>query len=127
MKDISELNPHCYKTNPNIDKNLKTLFDRLLELQAAYKMDLVITSGLRDQAQQDELIAQGKTNARHSKHLSGNAADILDEDGILKSWLSFNVDLLTTIGFWMEDPKHTPTWVHVQIIGPMSGKRVFIP
>lgn len=78
MKDISELNPRNYKTNENIDKNLKTLFERVMELQDAFGSDFIITSGLRSDELQAELIAAGKTNAVHSKHIAGAAADIKD-------------------------------------------------
>jgi uncharacterized protein YcbK (DUF882 family) len=127
MEHIEELNPHEYKTSPNVDKNLKILFERLLEFQSAFGTDLVITSGLRDDAQQQELIAQGKTNAVHSKHLAGAAADILDADGKLSQFATTNIKLLEAIGFWIEHPDYTRGWVHLQILGPKSGKRIFIP
>lgn len=122
-----ELNPHDYKTNPNIDNNLKILFERLIELQDAYGHDLIITSGLRSDEQQLELRQAGKTNAIHSKHLAGAAADVLDEDGELAKWTKDNLQLMEKIGFWMEDFAYTHGWVHYQIMAPFSGKRVFIP
>lgn len=127
MENISELNPHGYKTVPNVDKNLQTLFLRLSEFQDAYGKPFTITSGLRDDAQQQELIAAGKTNAKHSKHLAGAAADILDEDGSLAAWVKDNIKMMEKIGLWFEDFGHTKGWVHAQILGPNSGKRVFIP
>jgi uncharacterized protein YcbK (DUF882 family) len=127
VKDISELNPKNYKTNPAIDRNLQTLFMRLNELQDAFGSTFHITSGLRSDAQQAELIAAGKTTAIHSKHLAGAAADILDADGKLAEWCKLNLDVLARIGFWCEDFGHTHGWVHFQIMAPGSGKRVFIP
>ena len=127
MKDFSEVNPHNYKTNPSMDKNLKVLYSRALELQEAIGRDLLITSGLRSDEQQQELIAQGKSNAPHSKHCAGAALDLLDEDGSLGKWALDNLDFLTTMGIWIEDPSHTNGWLHIQIMAPKSGKRVFIP
>jgi uncharacterized protein YcbK (DUF882 family) len=127
MQSISELNPNEYKTNPSVEKNLKILFERLLELQAASELDFVITSGLRSDEKQAELIAQGKTNAVHSKHLAGAAADIYDPDGKLKEFIMGNLRVLETIGLWAEHPDHTNGWVHVQMMPPKSGKRIFIP
>ncbi len=127
LKSISELNPHGYATNPNIDKNLETLFHRLNELQDALGYDIQINSGLRDQAQQNELIAQGKTNAVHSKHLAGVAADVNDPDGSLAKWVLENLSMMQSIGFWMEEFSRTKGWVHFQILPPGSGNRVFIP
>jgi len=127
LTTIDELNPHNYKTNKNIDTNLDILFDRLMELQNAVGYGLHINSGLRDQAQQNDLIAAGKTNATHSLHLDGAAADIADPDGSLKKWALDNIKLFEVIGFWMEAFESTPTWIHVQIQPPRSGKRIFIP
>lgn len=127
MKLIGELNPHNYPTNKNIDNNLKTLFERLQELQDAVGYDLTITSGLRSDEQQASLILAGKTNARHSMHLSGNAADIYDPDGTLKLWANDNLNFFVKTGFWMEAFESTPTWLHVQIQSPKSGNRIFIP
>lgn len=127
MKDISELNPKNYPTNPNIDKNLKVLFDRLLEMQAASKMNFIITSGLRSEAKQKSLIDAGKTKAIHSLHLAGAAADVLDKDGNLKDFILKNPEFLKSIGFWCEHPDYTKGWMHFQILAPKSGKRFFIP
>lgn len=127
MKDISELNPHHYQITPVIQNNLNILYDRLKEVQDAYGKNLVITSGLRSNEQQEELRLQGKTNAIHSKHLAGAAVDILDEDGSLSKWVSENLDLMEKIGLWMEDFNYTHGWVHFQMMAPFSGKRIFIP
>ena len=136
MKDISELNPHNYKTNQAIDENLKILFERLLEFQDACGIDFVITSGLRSNEKQEELIKQGRTTASRSYHLAGAAADILDKDESLTNWIKSNIGIMEKIGFWLEDFNSIKTmskklgcdvWVHVQIKPPKSGKRVFIP
>lgn len=127
MIHIGELNPHGYKTTPVIDKNLKILFERLMELQDASEMAFVITSGLRSDEQQLELRAQGKTRAVHSKHLAGAAADVYDPDRILSDWVLSNIEIVTRCGLWVEDPAYTKDWVHFQMMAPNSGKRVFIP
>lgn len=127
MKDISELNPRNYKTNENIDKNLKTLFERVMELQDAFGSDFIITSGLRSDELQAELIAAGKTNAVHSKHIAGAAADIKDPKKTLGKFIKENEALLKAIGLYAEHPDYTKGWVHVQILAPKSGKRIFIP
>lgn len=127
MKDISELNPRDFPTNPNIDKNLKILFDRVIELQEAFDSDFVITSGLRSEAFQAELIAAGKTNSKFSKHLAGAACDIADKKKALAKYIKENEALLKAIGLYAEHPDYTKGWVHVQILQPKSGKRIFIP
>jgi uncharacterized protein YcbK (DUF882 family) len=125
MKDISELNPHGYKTNPFIDANLKVLFDRMLQLQGCYGHDFVITSGLRNDAQQLQLIKDHKSNALHSKHLAGAAADVYDPDGLLNKWCKSNLDALKNIGLWCEEKQGN--WQHFQIFAPLSLKRFFNP
>lgn len=136
MRQLSELNPHNYKTNSTIDRNLVVLFSRLGELQKAFGKEFTVTSGLRSAEKQQALIDAGKTNARFSLHLAGAAADILDSDGALAEYCKSNLKLLEVIGLWIEDVDviaklakqyKTDRWVHFQILAPRSGKRMFIP
>jgi uncharacterized protein YcbK (DUF882 family) len=127
MITAKELNPHKYPTNPVIDKNLATLLERMNELRAIYAKPMIITSGLRSDEKQQELIKQGKSTARVSKHLSGNACDVADKDGSLGKWILENEEILVRIGLWCEHPSATNGWVHFQTMPPMSGKRFFMP
>lgn len=122
-----ELNPHDYPTTLIIDANLRILLDKINQVRNAYGIPMIVTSGLRSDAQQQQLIADGKSNASKSHHLTGEAVDILDEDRKLTEWVKNNMPLMEQIGFWFEDFDHTPTWVHFQTCAPGSGKRVFIP
>lgn len=65
--------------------------------------------------------------AKGSLHMTCNAIDIEDRDGELDKFCMANLDLLASIGLWLEHPEATPTWCHVQRLPPKSGKRVFIP
>lgn len=66
--------------------------------------------------------------AKNSKHTIGLAVDVRDTAGReFASWCLSNLDQLERIGLWMEDPQWTPTWVHLQIVPPKSGRRVYIP
>lgn len=127
MISLKELNPHGYPTNEEIDANLAILLDRLNQVRMAYNVSMTVTSGLRSNDQQKALIEADKSNATHSKHLIGAAADILDLDGALKRWVKDNEVLIEQIGLWMEDFAYTSDWVHFQIVPPGSGKRFFIP
>lgn len=122
-----ELNKHNYPTSPDIDYNLKILLYRINQVRNTYGNPMIVTSGLRSQVQQDALIAEGKSTASKSKHLTGQAVDILDKDGKLKEWIKNNVPLMETIGLWIEDFQSTPTWVHFQVVAPKSGNRFFKP
>lgn len=127
MISMKELNPHGYPVNDVIEKNLKILHERMNELREAYGKPMVVTSGLRSDEKQAELIAQGKSKATASKHLAGAACDILDRNGKLGVWCLNNEDVLRRIGLWCEHPDYTKGWVHFQIMAPKSGKRFFIP
>lgn len=57
----------------------------------------------------------------------GAAADIADADGKLKAWCVANKSKLIECGLWMEDPKYTSSWCHLQIYTPLSMNRYFNP
>ena len=93
-------------------------------LERAGRSDIhTINSGWRPQGVNDATA----NAAKGSKHLSAEACDLPDADRSLCSWAVDNLDVLEEIGLWIEDPRWTPTWLHVQIVPPKSGKRVFIP
>jgi hypothetical protein len=98
-----------------------------MELQDACEMALTVTSGLRSDEFQLKLIEEGKSKAFGSKHLAGAACDLADPDGLLADWSLSNLQALERIGLWIEDPAYTKGWLHVQMMAPKSGKRVFIP
>jgi hypothetical protein len=122
-----ELNPKGYEMGPAVAKNFEILFERMNELRRAWGKPMIVTSGLRSDEKQAELIAQGKSRAIHSKHLAGAACDIYDPDGELAQWCLANEDVLRRIGLWCEHPDYTKGWVHFQIMAPKSGRRFFIP
>lgn len=75
-----------------------------------------------------------------SKHMTGLAADFADVDKKLAKWVLDNIEWCKENGFYFEnfganidtfkaDPKmdKTPTWLHVQIIPPKSGRTIFNP
>lgn len=63
-----------------------------------------------------------------SKHLSGRAIDLHDDVGRnLARFCLRNLATLEELGLWMEDPRWTPTWVHLQSVAPGSGNRVYVP
>lgn len=63
--------------------------------------------------------------ASKSKHLLGLAIDVQDGDKALQQWCMANTDVLAELGLWMEHPRDTPTWCHLQSVPPRSGNRVF--
>lgn len=67
--------------------------------------------------------------AKLSKHQTGEAIDIGDDDGQLDAWCMTPAGqaALEKIGLWLEHPSSTPRWCHVQTVPPGSGRRVFYP
>ena len=66
--------------------------------------------------------------AKNSKHLKALAMDVRDVAGReFARWCLRNLKKLEALGLWMENPQWTPTWVHLQIVPPGSGNRVYIP
>lgn len=65
--------------------------------------------------------------AKRSSHKEGKAVDIGDKrKSRLSIFLVAHSYLLERYGLWMEDPRHTPTWCHLQS-RPVRGRRIFIP
>lgn len=64
----------------------------------------------------------------YSKHMKGEAIDLYDPNGFLAGFATRdNAAVLEELDLYIEDPKYTKGWLHLQIIPPGSGKRVFIP
>lgn len=105
----------------NAEKTVE-LANELLSRAGRSDIDLV-DSGWRPKAVNDHT----SNAASGSKHLSAEAVDLPDYKRTLATWCVDNLDVLAEIGLWMEDPRWTKTWVHVQTVPPRSGKRVFIP
>lgn len=82
-----------------------------------------VNSGWRPQA-----VNQATPGAAlRSKHMTGEAVDLSDMDGLLDEWLLDNPEVLEDCQLWQEHPSATKNWCHVQIVPPKSGKRVFYP
>jgi hypothetical protein len=65
--------------------------------------------------------------AVNSKHITGQAVDIADPDGVIDSYLHTHFQLLIKHGLWMEHPSATKGWSHLQNVAPRSGNRCFYP
>ncbi len=124
---LEEINPHRHFTTPEIDYNLSVLHNKINQVRDLYGKPMIVTSGLRSIIQQNQLIADGKSTATKSRHLTGEAIDIADKNAELKMWIMDNIDKMESIGLWFEDFAYTPGWVHCQTCPPKSGKRFFIP
>lgn len=107
---------------PEMKKNLDKLLIAVNRLRAMWGKPLVVSSGYRPPAQN---AAAG--GAKKSNHMICAAVDFRDPDQELAKWLISRLDVLEACGLYMEDPSATPTWCHVQVIAPGSGRRIFRP
>lgn len=92
-------------------------------LLTAGKNNSLVNSGWRPA----EVNAKVPNAAAKSRHMTGQACDINDPTGSLDKWCAANLPELEKVGLWMEHPKATPGWCHLQTIPPRSGNRIFIP
>jgi hypothetical protein len=113
------------KNEPVIYRNAEIFLIKLNYLGQRYKQAVKATSFLRSLAGQKLINPQ----ALNSSHLYGRAVDLADEKNELKKWLKneHTITCLIEFGFWVEDFKATPTWVHLQDVMPASGNRFFKP
>lgn len=68
-----------------------------------------------------------KVGASNSKHKYGRAVDIYDPKREFASWCLAHGGEMEKRGLHMEDPRWTPTWVHLQDVPPGSGLLVYRP
>ncbi len=116
-------------------KNVHLLLEKVNKLRDAYGKPLKVTSGYRSlQKHLAIYAAKGITDQSKipmkSNHLSGLAVDVVPvEDPVshLHDWIHANESLMADIGLWFEDFSSTPTWTHIQIVAPKSGKMFFMP
>jgi hypothetical protein len=83
----------------------------------------IISSGWRPPQLNNEV----KNASVRSKHMTGQACDLYDPDGLIDDWLMDNLPIDRGLGLWMEHPSATKGWAHVQIVPPRSGKVCFFP
>jgi uncharacterized protein YcbK (DUF882 family) len=112
-----------------IQKNLEVTSDKLSKVRAKYGKPLRVTSGLRTMEHHLEIYRKKAETAgvpfdeskvpMKSKHLYGEAGDLVPVDGDVedfKQWCIDNDDFLREVGIWMEAFHSTPTWVHMQSV-----------
>jgi len=130
-----ELNPHDYPLSAEQLTNFETLHTKLNRIRQDFGKPMIITSGVRsieDQTRIDRkrIGVSGKPAAvrKGSCHLKAAAADIADRTGELAAWLlEDHGRRLKEYDVYIEDPIVTKVYVHIQVLAPRSGNRVFQP
>lgn len=129
-RDVS----HATELTDEIRHNAELTLTRVSAFVAAFAVDrertgapplpIVVTSGWRPAA----INAATRGAAKRSNHMRGLAIDLADPHGWLKGFaIAAECSALLAHQLWMEHPSATPTWCHLQIVPPASGRRVFFP
>lgn len=111
-----------YPLNEGLIKNASSVILRanlLLHFFGEYRH---ITSGYRPKEINDKIPGA----AKNSLHMICMAVDLEDHGQRLSHFCIENKDSLIQARLWMESPKPGAKHCHLQIIPPLSGKRVFI-
>lgn len=98
--------------------NMAELLRKMNLIREAYGKPMLITSGFRSLSDhlriyKEKGITDQSKIPMKSKHLFGQACDILDTDGKLNQWCKENEELLRNIGVWLETRQGG--WQHFQI------------
>ena len=105
-----------------LEKNLEKLLKALNQFREIYAKPMIVSSGYRP-AQYNTLAG----GAKKSNHMLCLACDFVDLDSALDIYCVENQNVLAECGLYLEHPKWTKTWCHLQVISPASGKRIFVP
>ena len=124
VKELLNAGSHKWKESEVDAITLRNLDDLCRKVNAlGYQPPMRASSCLRSIKDQQRV----NPSAMGSSHLYGSAVDIADPKGELKKWLETRWGELVNCGLYMEDPKSTPTWVHLQTYAPKSMNRIFKP
>jgi hypothetical protein len=104
-----------------IQTNAADLLPRVLALLAEFGDARGLRSGWRPAA----VNAATPGAAAHSRHMTGQAVDVDDDDNALDAWITDTK--LEQYGLAREHPDSTPSWCHLQNALPPSGRRTFFP
>ena len=107
-----------YPLSAELETNLSALLYSVNVLRAEYGKPMRVSSGYRPGHFNSD--AGGAINSTHKLCMG---VDFHDRDGAIKSWLTESI--LERCGLYMEDPRNTSTWVHVQI--RPTKNRIFRP
>ena len=121
-----------------VENNAQALLDRVnvlidrMDLDGVPIIENPITRSLVSGTQNGGFRPQAcPIGAARSKHKTGNGVDVYDPQRALATWAVNNLDVLQELGLYIEDPRWTPTWLHLQDLPPGNppnpARTVFIP
>lgn len=101
-------------------QNAADLLARINWLLGTLKIKAKVSSGYRPTA-----INKSIGGAKMSTHTVCAGIDLYDPDGMLAAKMLDHLDLLEQCGLWLENPKYTKNWVHLDT--KQRKNRVFNP
>jgi uncharacterized protein YcbK (DUF882 family) len=108
--------------NDNIKNNAANLMPKI----NALLKELGINSAEVRSGWRPSEINKKSGGAKHSLHMIGAALDISDPNQKISTAILKNPKILEKYGLWMENPKATPSWVHLDLgIGRDPKNRIF--
>lgn len=115
------------EVTPELLTNLQKTADIINEflIHVGVREDQVkLTSGWRPLAVNEATA----NSAKKSNHILGLAVDLKDPfNNLFNAFMKEeNLSKAKELGLYFENPRHTSTWVHIQIVAPKSGNRVFL-
>lgn len=110
-----------YPLDATLEANMKNLLIAITPIREAWKNPIGVNSGYRPGRYNE---AAG--GSKKSSHLTCEAIDLHDREGKLAKFI-IDGGWLEKCDLYMEDPKATPGWVHLQTRKTSSGIRVFRP
>jgi glycerol-3-phosphate dehydrogenase len=118
------IHPEC---TDEVKSNAHDLAARISGLLMEIERKSRVNSGFRT----SDVNAKTKGAAKKSHHMKANAADLEGDElayYLLADYINKGEDsLLVRHDLYLEDPRYTKNWTHIQRVPPKSGKRVFIP
>ncbi len=105
---------------PELQDNLKRTITAANALLADFGSYRKVNSGYRRPI--DNKAAGGSPK---SKHMTCEAVDLEDKDGALKRFCT--EEILEKYDLYMEHGSASPSWLHIQVVPPRSGRRIFYP
>lgn len=104
-----------------LKNNLKKLHEALNKFRVIYGKPMLVTSGYRPGEYN-----KAAGGANKSNHTICLACDFADSNGDLDAFCIANPEVLEECGLYLEHPKWTKGWCHLQCVPPKSGNRIFI-
>lgn len=111
-----------FPLNRELETNLGKLLVSLNQFREIYGKPMRVSSGYRPGP-----FNASAGGAKKSNHMLCLACDFIDLESSLDNYCVANQDILEQCGLYLEHPKWTSNWCHLQCVKPASGKRIFVP